>query len=634
VAGMRTQVRDEYELYREGTEVEAGLPNAAGYMSHCWEVRSDGSWHTAFSSPLLHPNDSDELMHYRHVRFWDTTTCPTGCNGEHTVYGADYTGNPMQITFTNATETWTNGPEPLSGNVKNLYIDNVECNNGTIDYFKYDPDDEGDLADPTITFTIEDGELRTGCHYKWIIYIWDTGHDTGDPLATASGTAETPGTVEAHLTDEALLSFLPYGLEWGTYTYDIYVLEVDSETGDVVDRYGLKTPYCMEIADHMMDIVEDEIRVKYLIGHSSGMDAESIRIEVLDWHLQEKGFADGPTESGGWQVGPDGKGLLIYTIDESDESLAWRAIWTGSDPDGVSDPNRRTHDAQRMVAVNDKEDDLWARYILKYDSAPVGHISCAVTDVPRLWFPLGGGQGCQEVVYRHEYGYYVGAWVFGWRPRRQSLTGGIGWVDGLLMQFYLPGRDNTLLTNPKDPLITGELVVDTSGTNPVLPSESDYREITGDLGFAFEFASDEDQCDDVLARVYQRLSDSAQGRQAFEYLLEHPGQKLWHGAALDHSQTEDCMFDLLQNNCGDVALLLTARDDLDGWSPAEVEENIREDCRDESLMGVWADDEEGGTAYRYILVIPGCSQAAALADDARKARLVRPDGFEWWRPFH
>lgn len=66
--------------------------------------------------------------------------------------------------------------------------------------------------------------------------------------------------------------------------------------------------------------------------------------------LNERGYYDGPRQTGVMHGDPDG--IVVYKLQENDEPGPWRTLWTGSDQCGTRDTDRRTHDHQRMLVAN------------------------------------------------------------------------------------------------------------------------------------------------------------------------------------------------------------------------------------------------------------------------------------------
>jgi hypothetical protein len=192
---------DEYDQYFAGTSVVTDLDTIDLTSASGWQMGGPGAWTTATVPPTTE-NPGPSPRHYRYVTTWDSTDLPNGCNGDHTVRIVDTSGDQTRIAFSDGTETEVNGPDPVRGDVENLYISNVTCTPGNIDYFKWDPEAGGALADPVIEFDIVDADPHG---YDWVIHFRQTGGTNSDgtwPAGSywaASGHASSTGTVTVAL---------------------------------------------------------------------------------------------------------------------------------------------------------------------------------------------------------------------------------------------------------------------------------------------------------------------------------------------------------------------------------------------------------------------------------------------------
>ena len=192
--------------------------------------------------------DTDKL--YIRTVSWNTTTkLPTdldgagprpasvllGHNGEHQVALHEVNGEQTsRFLFDKLMEQgrWQNLPytaAPTLHQVGNLVIKSVSTSNGTSDYFKFDPDsDEDALAHPTVTFEIEDkGDKH---RYQWWLWakptrdepnsIAFTGIMESDGFQTIRINASNP---QGYTQDHPLT-------EWGTYTFDLRINEVEKNS--------------------------------------------------------------------------------------------------------------------------------------------------------------------------------------------------------------------------------------------------------------------------------------------------------------------------------------------------------------------------------------------------------------------
>jgi len=372
---LQVVVTDEYENYDPQPDVTWELAVALN-SAEGWQVRNgQGGWEAATQAPGSLDNlNGATPIYYRRVLTWTTVDQPLGNNGTHSVATSAEVEFQEYVVGQGWTNDSANGPTAKSTTVENLWISDVTCSNGTVDYFKWDPDGPTELTHPTIAFTIEDADAHT---YDWVIYYrstsfagtWEAG------CSAASGTASTPGTVTVDLGDANTQGHLDAEAhEWGTYTYDIVVTEVDGAVE--LDRQGYKEPYCLSVPEDAPDgdgdhhdghdawiHVDDyrdpvQMRGQYWLNDQSGRDAKELELIPVDSQLTERAPYEGARTVGEMHAGVDGDGdgspdgLTVYEFTSSDTLGTWRVLWTGEDACGVFSQNRRSHDNPRMLVAN------------------------------------------------------------------------------------------------------------------------------------------------------------------------------------------------------------------------------------------------------------------------------------------
>lgn len=386
---VTVRVRDMYDAYEDVTDSERNrewtvdLGTASG-----WQVRQpDGTWVNAQEPPggdEVNKSGGSPLVYRCILLAWNTMKEPLGNNGEHRLF----TPTPVHFQRWVVGEGWTqeyaNGAAPLAPWVENLHIENVTCSNGTIDYFKWDPEGGTGLQSPTLNFTIADADPHKYCcivRYRQTTgsgtWDWDSGwssirHDLG-----TSRNAEIPLAASAR-TQDGLTDDSP----WGTYTYDILVLEYDG-TAPVWTQaaaldwnflkryregYHLWVPECLPSPNQTQpghDVwiewpfdAAHELRAYYALENDRGYDAERAEITVLDSHLQERGTVRVPPSVGvahGWADGDqDGEpdGILCHSFAKDDPLRDWRIVITAQDKAGLHASGCRTHEPLPMLADN------------------------------------------------------------------------------------------------------------------------------------------------------------------------------------------------------------------------------------------------------------------------------------------
>ena len=115
-----------------------------------------GEWVNATQPPTTDNLNGTAPVVYRFVIQWNTCVAPLGNNGKHIIQAL--TAVKFQMYENQQLGTGLEGgPEAVTTNVVNCIVTDVSASNGTVDYFKWDPDsDDPALRDPVITFTIAD----------------------------------------------------------------------------------------------------------------------------------------------------------------------------------------------------------------------------------------------------------------------------------------------------------------------------------------------------------------------------------------------------------------------------------------------------------------------------------------------
>lgn len=363
--GHALRITDLYDDYWYDPDVDFDIPVDFGTG---WEVQVEGGW-TA-GSPTTHFDD--EVWHYRHKMTWDSVHEPLGNNGPHEVAmreAVEYEQWLGRLGWQNPTGMT---PDPLEPEAENVYVTGVTATEGNVDYFKWDPEAGGTLADPVITFTIVDADPHK---YEWIIWYRETANGptwVNGAYYGLSGVVDGTGTVTVHLADESTYgsgAISAGGHARGPYTYDVAVIEFTGdnpppEPSGGVDSYYFKSPYALTVDWHEAEWFFNDpsftaqIRVKYRLEHAEGIDAQEIVIVPMDPALDERSGFSGPCEVDVDHVGADvdgddePDGLVVYEAQQGDRPGTWWVVWTGSDESGIHSANRRTHDAQRMMMTN------------------------------------------------------------------------------------------------------------------------------------------------------------------------------------------------------------------------------------------------------------------------------------------
>ncbi|HCU36437.1 MAG TPA: hypothetical protein DGT21_13605 [Armatimonadetes bacterium] len=258
------------------------------------------------------------------------------------------------------------GPDPLGVRVINCYVTDVSASNGTVDYFKWDPEGGPDLANPVISFTIRDVDPHA---YNYTIYFRatkDSGGewDEGGPCWDVTGAVDSCGSTSTQVS-VPLAQYLD-ALARGTYTYEILVEEVEdlTEYAGEIDQNWFKWPYYLwvplttpetpERVGHQAWFDEEgSLRASYWLHNQYGHNAASIKLVGMDPQLTERSLVSGPETQGVMHGDPDG--IEIYR-GAGEYPGFWRVLFTGADECGIHSPMRRTHDYARMPVANAGDD--------------------------------------------------------------------------------------------------------------------------------------------------------------------------------------------------------------------------------------------------------------------------------------
>ena len=379
-------VTDLYPQYFQGTDVDAvlatiDLTNAAG-----WKVKQGQDWVTATLPPNsdVNKNGSTPIL-FRYAMSWNTVSVPLGNNGDHELAATP----ELWFQEWEVGQGWTNdyecGPSALKPECENAFITDCTADPGNIDYFKWDPDAGGAMAAPTITFRIVDADPHKYCGIirfrqttGWGTWDWDSG------WSSMRFDAQDDMTPEIHLTVADDQGNRLHDQEWGTYTYEILVMEYNSapvwtQSGALDwnflkryrDGYHLWVPEHLPPADppppdgtepghdawlYWNGQNADEIRAYFALENSDDVDAQEVALLAVDASLSERSSRGAPTEVGvghGATLDQYGgfEGLNVYTMVTGDDGT-WRVVITAADGSGPGAPTWRTHDAPRMLASN------------------------------------------------------------------------------------------------------------------------------------------------------------------------------------------------------------------------------------------------------------------------------------------
>lgn len=224
-----------------------------------WEPYANSDYYggpPTFARPV-----EDEAIRVAKFFDWDTRVGPTlvgyappmGHNGTHTVRIAQRLTYDEQWVETDTlpicltdpeVQVIETGPKPLDVDVRNLVIEqNSITTNATIDYLKYDPDSENPaLREPSMSFQVSDAETD-GHTFHYVIFMQPTGASGFDKLPLDStrwvhGDFSIGGgsSTTVNVTGQKMLESSAFSEGWGTYTFDVGVLEYD-RSGYLVDWF-------------------------------------------------------------------------------------------------------------------------------------------------------------------------------------------------------------------------------------------------------------------------------------------------------------------------------------------------------------------------------------------------------------
>ncbi len=417
------RIADEYPGYWAGTEAytdtSISLSSASG-----WQVYNGTSWVAAQSGPSGTDNKEGATpLRYRYVVTggWLTHKTPFGNNGPHSV------STTSQIEFEEwvVGDGWTNeypcGPAATSVTTENLWISSCTASNGTIDYFKYDPDGGPELAHPHLQFTISDADPHKYCciiRFRETIgegtWNWDSGwssmrYEPQDATALTMDIDLTVPDSEGHCLNEN-------DHKWGTYTYDFLVLEYtgaspvwiqdNAHDWNFLKRYregyylwvpkDLPSPHGdkpgHDVWTETPESGDTQFRGYYCL-ESEWASAEEAQVPrgddvcviVVDPELNERASKTGPSvpETLGANYGTVDSdqddlmdGLLLYTFQDSDPAGTWRGIFTAADNGGLCSPEWRSHTPLRMITANQTVEPAGFYYIIcSVDAGDIWHES-------------------------------------------------------------------------------------------------------------------------------------------------------------------------------------------------------------------------------------------------------------------
>ena len=266
--------------------------------------------------------------------------------------------------------TKTAETQPVVGN---LVLTDVTGNAGNPDYLKFDPfaDDPSPNLKPTISFKIVDaGDPH---RYQWKVYVRDTRANEwnvdGEGNVLVEGETDGPGEVTAHLNDPAATNQTQTGEleDWGTYTFDLYVQEVDEGGGEFefLDCWWFKSPYKLKIPATMPGVMDAEGTPKK--GHELyfEMDENDQLCAMADYYLQDNTDAtefhiDLRDPALALRTHPGSQGLpgtvnaphlgnTLCALADEDPVGTYIAVFRGADAHGA---DYRDHCPKRMLAVN------------------------------------------------------------------------------------------------------------------------------------------------------------------------------------------------------------------------------------------------------------------------------------------
>ncbi|MHB9129907.1 MAG: hypothetical protein ACYDBB_02305 [Armatimonadota bacterium] len=347
---------------------------------------------------------------YKVLRIWNTATEPyteyykqssgswiyfadptVGHNGEHSIKIIAVGGDTAKTTLDYqqydalAQPPGWQSPTQVSvderkATVSNLLVTNLSPGNGTIDYIKYDPVPDSKYHRPTMIATFTDknpnGQQHTYVSY-WMLLVTASSvpreHlDMNDVYSRADAVLNSDATTnsvnftwEGHV-GEIDVNNPPANTQydeanWGTYTYDVDVIEYD-ENGAMVDWHSYKWPSCLSIGTHTVTAVDNadgsgstlsytyvahDIANEDTTGYyPNAQNPSSLQVVVMDNVLEEQG-----TINLNAQIDGQTRGGVAATSSESAQYFEWwRTMYVGQDNCWIAD--RRDHVSSRMLAIN------------------------------------------------------------------------------------------------------------------------------------------------------------------------------------------------------------------------------------------------------------------------------------------
>ncbi len=366
---LTVTVTDNYPDYEAGTNVVKTFSDIPMTVQG-WETKlQDGTTWTSCAGPGHNVNgDPTKPVFYRYKLIWNSMKEPLGNNGKHTL-AAD-----AQVKFQSTTgQPVLKGPAAKVVTTENCWISDVRCWAGNLDYFLFEPDGAEALRAPRVDFRIHDADPRT---YQWTVRFWQTAHTIGVPPDDAraiTGFCSVGDAVSVDFTDLSYEQRLTEEDEPGPYCYDISIEKLVGQPpslgGLSLDSYSLKAyvshlrqlppeeAYCLSLGDHgVVATVLDEEQIQlgawYTLLHDKAVAAaEDVKMTAFDGSGSVLGSAPGPGAIGAMQ-GSETEPLPICLVPLWNCSPEWPVVWTGADPYGRSSPDRRLHDAPRMLAAN------------------------------------------------------------------------------------------------------------------------------------------------------------------------------------------------------------------------------------------------------------------------------------------
>ena len=214
-------------------------------VSHAWEAGNPSS-----------PNNTGVSVLYRlRATLWNTASSPKGHNGAHTVGilpapdgTPDDADNPNEMQFQDyagGEGPYYSGPATEAVDVQNVVITKAISGDGSLDYIKYDPDNEDpSISNPTVCFSFLDKANHNACEYEWTVSYINT---------TSTEIYQTQGTLTATNGGDVVAS-IPSDLSFGTYGFQIVIIKKHNgnSLGTIYLRSGL-----LNFANDQIDISDD-----------------------------------------------------------------------------------------------------------------------------------------------------------------------------------------------------------------------------------------------------------------------------------------------------------------------------------------------------------------------------------------